>query len=348
MCVSDNRAACAAVCAAQVLYLARHVRTPEVPKSKKVEWWAASNYVWGFLDTNSERFPKKPDFTPLAGSKGTAMYQSVPVFGTGSRVRYRRRQCACSTCLPRDGSMSTMAEAVCPVFKDSKFKHMVGRTRIANMHRKAHTGTSVHLRSSSASATAGPGAATLPDEDATSLERFAQTFIENEVVAVNVADDDKDMFGEGGFWLAVVTELPKQLEHDMRHRGTVLEKGSWVVRCLWLHLVGTSLCEVEGTDDGVDEERRYQVAGNDEVMLDLRMVLQLPPAADEGGDLYEIGTLPSRAVGAQFTLSPKQTAYISTCLSEILTAHRDTDLGGLSLSSGGADEESETETEAPE
>ena len=79
-------------------------------------------------------------------------------------------------------------------------------------------------------------------------------------------------------------------------------------------------------------------------MLDVRMVLQLPPAADEGGEFYEIGMLPSRAVGAQFTLSPKQTAYISTCLSEILTAHRDTDLGGLSLSSGGADEESETET----
>ena len=154
------------------------------------------------------------------------------------------------------------------------------------------------------------------------LEHFAKSFVLNEVVAVNVANDDKDMYGEGEFWLAVVTELPKRIESTIRHSGSMVERGSWGVRCLWLQLVSTRI-----SDEG-EEERHYRVAGHNEVVLDVRMVLQLPDADGNVSHFYEIGRLEDRS--GEFILLPNQTAHINACLGEMESALRDTDVGGRS------------------
>ena len=302
------------MCAAQVLHLARELQTPGIDKSKKVEWWAVSNYVWGFLDTDDKRFPKKPDFKPLRGSKGVAMYRSVPVSDGRSRVMYRRRQCACTACLFR----KTADDSTCPVWQDPKFKHMVGRTRISDLPRRKSQGgqTTIQLRSK-------------VREEEEGLKDFADTFDLNKVVAVNVADDDRDTYGEGNFWLAVVTELPKKVASTTRHSGSLVEEGSWGVRCLWLHLVSTTISDED------KEERHYRVAGHDEVLLDVRMVLQLPPADDSDDKFYDLGKLQDHS--KKFTLSADQTDHIQACLREVESALRDTDVGGLS--DGPADDE---------
>ena len=316
--------------AAQVLHLARELQTPGILKSKKVEWWAVSNYVWGFLDTDNKRLPKKPDFTPLPGSKRVAMYQSVPVSGLGSRARYRRRHCACTGCLHRSvqggimgaGGTRTPNDGACHVLQDPKFKHMVGPLRQAFLQRRGQgVQTTIQLRSR-ASAAARTVAAQVPEEEACLLEHFAKSFVLNEVVAVNVANDDKDMYGEGEFWLAVVTELPKRIESTIRHSGSMVERGSWGVRCLWLQLVSTRI-----SDEG-EEERHYRIAGHNEVVLDVRMVLQLPDADGNVSHFYEIGRLEDRS--GEFILLPNQTAHINACLGEMESALRDTDVGGRS------------------
>jgi len=316
----------------QVLHLARKLQIPGVDKSRKVEWWAVSNFVWGYLNTDSKRFPVKPDFKPLPGSKGMAMYQSVNRRGGVSRVRVRRRHCMCAICLPRTDSNSSMGEAGCLVLNDHRFSCMVGRSRIAHMQRKERARTTIQLRARAL--LVEPGVAQEPEGDAFSLERFARSFRVNEVVAVNVANDDKDMYGEGDFWLAVAIELPKKLDRTIRHGGSVVEGGTWGVRCLRLNLCSTTISEEGG------EQRQYRVADHSEVVLDVRAVLQLPPDGEtaEVGDVYFIGMLEDHK--GDFILSPEQTAHISACLGEMESAFRDSDPRGLTDTTA-ADEESE-------
>lgn len=302
----------------QVLHLAMHARKPKVQKQKKEEWWAVSDFLWGYLD--HEHFGEKPDFVPLRGSKSKFMFQTrapSSINADAGRVDVRTKLCMCSPCRPCSSGSDFVN---CELRADPYFRKVVGTTRMHTMHRRNQVAHDRRTRAKSLKALdIAPGVGEDPD----ALKEFADTFMVGEVVAVAVSEVHKEEgeFTHDDFWLAVVEGMPQKMQKDERFAAMWLGKGRLAFDCQWLEKVQTNL-----DDQGEVESITFKVTKDGKRKLDVGTVLQLPPVdADSQYTFNVIGVMRTHQPGDKFELDSQQLNHI---INSMELPHRGEDAAG--------------------
>ena len=262
---------------------------------------------------NLSEFGKKPDFNPLRGSKSKFVFEtrqpqaSAPDVG---RVVVRTHFCMCIACRPcRDGpGQGGDFTMPCLLKNNAAFRNIVGTTTQHRMERTSEVQGNTRELGSFFEA---HNDAIVQSEDRGALERFAGTLKIGHIVAVVVANEmwETEEYTDDDFWLAIVMSEPRTLDSNRRCAGNLLWKGDLAFDCKWLHKIGSTVVGDEG------KAFTFKVKGG-KIMLDVAMVLQLPPlseASAAAGKFYNIGKIALKS-GTPFTLRAEQVNHILDCM----------------------------------